>query len=68
MDLDDADAEAISKRRQETLQFQTDTSEVSFVNYRAIIDDREQRCQLQSRIDQEVKVMQQAVGYSLAQG
>ena len=41
IDLEDADAEAINKRRQETLQFQTDKSEVSFVNYRAIIDDRE---------------------------
>ena len=49
----------VNRRRQETVGFQIDENEVSFNAYRAIIEDRQSRCYLQTQIDQEVKDMQQ---------
>lgn len=49
----------VNRRRQETVSFQLDENEVSFNKYRAIIEDRQSRCYLQTQIDQEVKDMQQ---------
>ena len=58
-EMEGIDESKVNCRRQETVSFQLDENEVSFNKYRAIIEDREERCKLQTQIDQEVKELQQ---------
>ena len=46
--MEEAEAEDLHRRRQETVSFELDETEISFNAYRAIIEDRQGRCYLQT--------------------
>ena len=61
-EIEGLDDEELNMRRQETVNFQIDEKEVSFNAYRAIIEDRQGRCYLQTKIDYNVKLLHELTG------